>query len=112
MTIIRVARVIGMPIENLAEYEDYHANVWPEVIEALARSNVRNFSIHHVGELLFSYFEYVGDDFTSDMELLDSDPVSRRWVALQNRLQRPLADSGGDWMTLRELFHHDLSGLS
>lgn len=105
----RVAQVIGIPRENWAEYESYHAAVWPTVLDRLTRSNIRNYSIFRHGELLFSYFEYLGDDFDADMQAIADDPETQRWWEVQMPLQRPLDDraEGEWWTTIPEVFHLD-----
>lgn len=105
----RIAQVIGLPAENRAEYERYHAAVWPSVLERLRKSNVRNFSIFRHEELLFSYFEYVGSDYEADMAAMAEDPEIKRWLNIQDRLQRPLEGraDGEWWMTIPEIFHSD-----
>ncbi|MHC3000032.1 L-rhamnose mutarotase [Microbacterium sp. HJ5] len=104
----RIASVIGLPAENREEYERYHAAVWPGVLERLTASNVTNYSIFRHGELLFSYFEYVGDDYAADMAAIAADPQTQRWWAVQEPLQRPLDERvlGEWWHELPEIFHH------
>ena len=58
--------------KSLLAYTQMHAAVWPGVLAALDKVNIRNYSIYlgqiKPGEyLLFSYFEYVGNDFQRDM---------------------------------------------
>lgn len=105
----RVAQVIGLPAENVEEYERLHADTWPAVLERLRRSNIRNYSIYRHGELLFAYFEYVGDDFEADLAALAADPETQRWWAITDPLQRPLDGrrEGEHWLTLPEVFHTD-----
>lgn len=105
----RVASVIGLPAANRAEYEQYHAAVWPGVLERLALSNIHNYSIYRHGELLFSYFEYTGDDYDADMAAIAADPETQRWWAVQEPLQAPLDDraEGEWWKELPEVFHTD-----
>ena len=74
MTRQRIASVIGLPAENVEEYERLHAEVWPDVLARIAASNVTNYSIYRHGDLLFSYFEYVGDDYEADMAAMAADP--------------------------------------
>lgn len=105
----RVASVIGVKSEHRAEYERYHAAVWPSVLERLTASNIRNYSIYRHGDLLFSYFEYVGDDYDADMAAIAADPETQRWWAVQEPLQSPLEDrrEGEWWKELPEIFHLD-----
>ncbi|GAA2841919.1 L-rhamnose mutarotase [Leucobacter komagatae] len=105
----RVAQVIGLPAEHREAYERYHADVWPTVLERITASNIQNYSIFRHGELLFSYFEYVGDDYEADMARMAADPETQRWWAVQQPLQRPLPERAeGDWWAdLPEVFHHE-----
>lgn len=105
----RVAQVIGLPAEHREAYERYHAEVWPTVLERITASNIQNYSIFRHGELLFSYFEYVGDDYEADMARMAADPETQRWWAVQQPLQRPLPERAeGDWWAdLPEVFHHE-----
>ena len=78
----RYASVIGMPYENREEYERLHAAVWPEVLAKIAEVNIQNYSIYRYGELLFSYFEYVGSDFDADMAKMAADPKTQECVII------------------------------
>lgn len=105
----RVASVVGLLPEHLEEYERLHSAVWPTVLAQIARSNVRNYSIFRHGDLLVSYFEYVGDDYERDMAAMAADPETQRWWKITEPLQRPLDDrEPGDWWTvIPEVFHTD-----
>ena len=105
----RIASVIGLPAEGAQRYEELHAAVWPEVLARISASHIANYSIYRHGDLLFSYMEYVGDDFEADMAAMAADPVTQAWWAECMPLQRPLDDRAeGEWWTeLPELFHHD-----
>lgn len=106
---IRIGSVIGMPAANAAEYELLHSAVWPGVLEQLARSNVRNFSIYRHDEVLFSYMEYVGDDLETDMAAIAANPATQEWWSICGPLQRPVADRepGEWWKKVPEIFHFD-----
>ncbi|WP_349897511.1 L-rhamnose mutarotase [Parafrigoribacterium soli] len=105
----RLASVIGLPPENVAEYERLHAAVWPDVLARLSASNVRNYSIFRHGDVLFSYMEYVGDDLDSDMAAIAADPATQEWWKVCEPLQRPVADraEGEWWKVIPEIFHLD-----
>ena len=106
---MRIAAVIGLPPENVEEYERLHAAVWPGVLARLKESNVTNYSIYRHGDVLFSYMEYVGDDLESDLAEIAADPVTQDWWKICVPLQRPMADrkEGEWWMELPEIFHLD-----
>jgi len=105
----RIASVIGLDPQHRAAYEELHANAWPSVLERISRSGIQNYSIYRHGDLLFSYFEYVGDDFESDMEAMAADPETQRWWDICKPMQRPLEDraEGEWWKELPEVFHLD-----
>ncbi|GAA3634675.1 L-rhamnose mutarotase [Microbacterium awajiense] len=109
MTVRRIASVIGLPAEYVEEYDRYHADAWPGVLDALRRHGVRNYSIFRHGDLLFSYMEYVGDDYDADMAGIAADPITQRWWSVMEPMQRPLSDraEGEWWKTLPEVFHLD-----
>jgi L-rhamnose mutarotase len=37
--------------------------------------------------MLFAYFEYIGDDFAADMVKMAADPVTQDWWAIMEPMQ-------------------------
>jgi len=78
-----------------------------------SKSNIRNYSIYMTeleGKLyLFSYFEYIGDDWDADMKAIADDPETQRWWKetdpCQSRL--PGTPEGQQWLKIPEVFHTD-----
>lgn len=110
----RFASVIRVAPGQVEEYERLHAAVWPAVLARITACNIRNYSIflRRLGDgrdYLFSYFEYHGADFERDMQAMAADLDTRRWWALTEPCQDPLADraNGEWWASMREVFHHD-----
>ena len=105
----RYASVIGIKLENKAEYERLHADVWPEVLAKIYECNIRNYSIYRYGELLFSYFEYIGNDFNVDIAKMAADPTTQKWWEVCRPLQSPVDDraDGEWWASVSEVFHVD-----
>ncbi len=111
---VRVGSAVGVNRETLDQYVILHKHVWPEVLDRIQKSGIRNYSIY-LGELddgelyLFSYFEYVGHDFEADMEAIANDPVTREWWKLTDPLQKRIrgTKTGAQWKTLEEVFHTD-----
>jgi L-rhamnose mutarotase len=103
----RLASVIGLPQESVERYEALHAAVWPAVLAIISASNITNYSIFRYGELLFSYMEYVGDNYEADMGAMGADSATQEWWALCMPLQRPVDDrvEGEWWKALPEIFH-------
>ena len=106
---MRIAQVIRLDPDRIEEYERVHAAVWPEVLAQLSRSGIRNYSIHRYETLLFANFEYVGDDFESDMAAMADDETTRRWWAVCEPMQRPVEECAARdwWHTIPEVFHVD-----
>jgi L-rhamnose mutarotase len=109
MTGQRYGMVIKVKPEMLAEYKRLHAEPWPEVLATITACNIRNYSIYFKDGFLFSYFEYIGDDFAADMAKMAADPKTQEWWTHTNPCQEPLESRapGEWWARMEEVFHHD-----
>ena len=110
----RYGSVIGVKEEKLEEYKKLHADVWPGVLSMIKECNIQNFSIYlrklpYDKYYLFSYFEYVGDDFDADTAKNAADPTTQRWWDVCMPCQQPLEDrkEGQWWSDMEEVFHLD-----
>ena len=107
----RMGMLIGLKPETKAEYIKLHADVWPKVLDRLSQSNITNYSIflREPENLMFSYWEYTGDDFAADDAAIAADPVTQKWWSICGPMQDPLATrTDGDWWAdMREVFHLD-----
>lgn len=105
----RHAAVIRLREEHAEEYLRLHRAVWPEVLDRLRESNMRNFSIFLRDGLLFSYLEYVGDDYEADTAAIAADPETKRWWTFTDPCQEPVesAAEGEWWAPMEEVFHTD-----
>ena len=106
---MRVASVIRLRPEQEEAYRELHRAVWPDVLAALTRAHVRNYSIFLRDGLLFSYLEYTGDDYAADMAAIAADEATRRWWELTDPCQQALdsAAEGEWWAPAEEVFHCD-----
>ena len=110
----RYGAVIEVKADRVDEYKRLHAAVWPGVLVLIKACNLQNYSIY-LRKLpdgkyyLFSYFEYVGSDFASDMAKMAAAPETQRWWAVCKPCQEPLPDrSQGEWWAgMEEVFHQD-----
>lgn len=102
----RVARIVGLRPEKAEEYLELHRHVWPAVQRTLRDANVTNYSIFLRDGMLFSYFEYVGDDYEADMARIAADPETQRWWQHTDPCQQPLptAKPGELWVEAAEIF--------
>ncbi len=91
------------------EYKRLHADVWPGVLDKIRQHNIRNYSIYHHDGWLFSYFEYIGEDFEADMAGMAEDETTQKWWAVVT----PSLESWGPrekekwWENCEEVFHCD-----
>ena len=91
----KLGSVVEVKPEFVDKYKDLHANVWPEVLEVIKKSNIQNYSIFlkelpgH-GIYLFSYFEYTGTDYKFDMAQIAAAPITQEWWEECKPCLRPL----------------------
>lgn len=109
----RYGSVIGLNEDKIEEYKSLHQAVWPDILKRIEQCNIRNYSIYlhkldQAGYFLFSYFEYVGENYAEDMAQMAEDPVTQKWWALCEPCQVPLKNKAeGEWWTnMTEVFHH------
>ena len=105
----RYGSVIRVKPDKVEEYKCLHAAVWDGVASMIRQCNIRNYSIFHKDGFLFSYFEYVGDDYEGDMAKMASDAVTQEWWKLCMPCQEPLESrqEGEWWAVMEEVFHQD-----
>jgi L-rhamnose mutarotase len=105
----RYGSVIKVRPEKFEEYKTLHAAVWPGVLKMLTECNVRNYSIYHKDGYLFSYMEYIGDDYAADMAKMAADPETQRWWSFTDPCQQGLDTRapGEWWASMEEMFHMD-----
>jgi len=103
----RYGMLIRLRPEKREEYLRLHAAVWPAVERTLREANIRNFTIFRHDDLLFGYYEYVGDDHDADQARIAADPETQRWWTLTDPCQESLsAREGGAWWTpMEEVWH-------
>ena len=106
----RIGMVIGVRPERLEDYKRLHAAVWPDVLAMISACNIRNYSIFlkEPENLLFSFFEYHGTDFSADMAKMAADPKTQEWWAVCMPCQAPLETrkDGEWWAGMEEVFFH------
>jgi L-rhamnose mutarotase len=109
----RFGSVIGLKPEMKDKYVKLHAKTWPSVLDRIRKSNIRNYSIYLAeleGKLyLFSYYEYVGDDYKADMQKIADDPETQRWWKETDpcQIRLPGTPEGEQWLRIQEVFHTD-----
>ena len=105
----RMGQVIRLKPEVIADYKRLHAAVWPEVLAAIAASNIRNYTIflREPENLLFAYWEYHGTDFAADLARMADMPRMREWWVITDPMQTPFdtRSPGAWWARMENVFH-------
>ncbi|MFO8011672.1 MAG: L-rhamnose mutarotase [Phycisphaerae bacterium] len=93
----------------LEEYKRLHASVPEGVLTMIRACHIRNYSIYEKDGVLFSYFEYHGEDFEADMARMAADPATQDWWDVCKPLLEPLDTRapGEFWAAMDEVFHCD-----
>jgi L-rhamnose mutarotase len=105
----RFGQMIRLKPEGAAEYVKLHSLVWPAVLRRISDCNIVNYSIFMKDNTLFSYFEYVGNDYYADMDRMAADEITQKWWDLVKPLMEPLEtrNVGEFWADMEEIFHLD-----
>jgi len=78
----RVAFQMKVKKEQLKEYVKWHENVWPEMIEALKKSEWKNYSLFMRKDgMIFGYVE-VTDSFTLALDRMSEEEINDKWQDL------------------------------
>ena len=59
--------------------QDVYTPRWAGVLEKIHDCNMRNYSIFIEDDVVFGYFEYVGQDYDADMAKMAADPTTQDW---------------------------------
>lgn len=105
----RFGQTIRLKPEKAMEYIQHHAAVWPGVLKMIKECNISNYSIYFKDNILFAYFEYVGNDFEEDMANMAQDEETQKWWDTVKPLMEPIETRkpGEFWADMEEIFHID-----
>jgi L-rhamnose mutarotase len=91
----------------IAEYEEYHKAVWPEILESIRDSGIESMEIYRVENRLFMIIE-AGKDFSfeSKAEQDKSNPQVQEWEELMWKYQQAIPNSkpGEKWRLMDRIF--------
>ena len=111
---LRYGMVTGIKPQKIEYYKQLHARPWLQVLSKIEECNIRNYSIYlqkiEDRYFLFSYFEYVGNNFDADMKKMAADSVTQRWWKETDPCQLPLSEALKQhkiWTGMQEIFHFD-----
>jgi L-rhamnose mutarotase len=89
-----------------AEYERRHAEIWPELVAALAEAGFSNYSLFRRGTEVIAYAECEPTVETA-LAKLESTEVNARWSAYIRSLMTRSVDEDGRFFTVDEIWHLD-----
>jgi len=91
----------------ISEYEEYHRNVWPEIIRSIKGSGIEVLDIYRTGNRMFMIIE-AGDDFSFERKSAADavDPKVQEWEKLMWKYQQALpgAKPGEKWIIMDKIF--------
>ncbi len=100
----RAAFVLRVRPDRIDDYLAAHRAVWPEMLDALRASGIRNYTIFRDGTNVFGYFE--ADDLEASAAYMAAQEVNARWQdAMAELLEERVADEGPS--TLEAIFRLD-----
>lgn len=91
----------------IANYDAYHASVWPEVIASIKEASIEALEIYRVANRLFMIME-VGPDFSFEKktQLDTTNDIVMQWETLMWEYQQalPIAKPGEKWVMMKNIF--------
>lgn len=103
--------VLALDLHNdpilIAEYEQYHRDVWPEIKASILNAGIQRMEIYRFENRIFMIME-VNDDFSFDKKS-KSDAINlkvQEWEALMWKYQSaiPGAKRGEKWVLMDKIF--------
>ena len=91
----------------IAEYEQYHQQVWPGILQSIKDAGIGQLEIYRVENRLFMIMEVSADfSFEKKQAMDDANSLVQQWEALMWNYQQalPTAKPGEKWMLMKKIF--------
>lgn len=91
----------------IAEYEQYHKQVWPEILESIKSSGIESMEIYRTGNRLFMIMETNASFSFEEKGKADANnPKVQEWETLMWKFQQalPWAKKGEKWIIMDKIF--------
>jgi L-rhamnose mutarotase len=103
---MRICFLLQVRPHMLDEYKRRHAQVWPEMLDALRRTGWHNYSLFlRPDGLLVGYLET--GDFARAQALMKLEPVNARWQSEMAPFFESTGNADENMFPLEEVFHLD-----
>jgi len=91
----------------IAEYKQYHQQIWPEIEESIKAAGIEDMEIYLLGTRLFMVME-VDEHFSFEAKAKAdrNNPKVQEWEQLMWKFQKPLpqAKPGEKWLLMERIF--------
>ena len=91
----------------IKEYEEYHLNVWPEILSSIKDAGISNMEIYRFQNRLFMIMETTkGFSFEKKQEMDNQNQKVMEWETLMWKYQQALpgAKPGEKWKLMDKIF--------
>ncbi|MFM2146772.1 MAG: hypothetical protein RL732_1608 [Bacteroidota bacterium] len=91
----------------IEEYEQYHQQVWPEIIQSIRGAGIKELDLYRTGNRLFMIMETEpGFSFEKKAALDAANLKVQEWETLMWNYQQalPLARPGEKWILMTKIF--------
>ncbi len=93
--------------ELIRQYEQYHQNIWPEIIKSIKDSGIEVLDIYRTGNRMFMIIE-ANEKFSFEIKAtMDAhNPKVQEWEQLMWKFQQALpgVKPGEKWMLMDKIF--------
>jgi L-rhamnose mutarotase len=91
----------------IAEYEEHHRKVWPEILQSIKEAGIETMEIYRTGNRLFMIME-TNDSFNFEKKA-KADAANKKvqqWEELMWKYQQalPIAKPGEKWILMEKIF--------
>jgi L-rhamnose mutarotase len=91
----------------IAEYEQYHKAIWPEIKESILQGGITDMEIYRLEDRLFMIME-TNEDFSFDKKTAmdNANPAVQKWEELMWKYQKaiPGGEPGEKWRLMEKIF--------
>ena len=106
---MRYCLALDMPADPalIAEYEEWHRKVWPEIKQSIFDSGIDSMDIYRIENRLIMFLA-TGPDFSFERKAAmdDANPIVQKWESMMSKYQVviPGGKPGVKWRVAENIF--------